>query len=128
MFVGAQLAHLGERAREAGQRSRAAFGFGTLPRLDVMAADDHFDLRQFALHRAGYAFDQRDAGGRRRIVRAIGGAALDARGPDRLGNVALGNAIGRQLPRRIGLVDQLAADLIAGVNPRRAIDALPGGG
>jgi hypothetical protein len=73
MFVGAQLAHLGERAREARQRPRAAFGFGALPGFDVMTADDHFDLRQFAFHRAGHALDQRDAGSGRWIVRAHGG-------------------------------------------------------
>jgi hypothetical protein len=44
MFVGAQLAHLGERACEARQRPRAAFGFGALRRLDVVTADDHLDL------------------------------------------------------------------------------------
>jgi hypothetical protein len=60
MFVGAQLAHLGERAREARQRAGAALGFGALRGLDVMTADDDFDLRQFALHRAGDALDQRD--------------------------------------------------------------------
>jgi hypothetical protein len=71
MFVGAQLAHLGERARETCQRSRAALSLGALAGLDVMAADDHLDLRQFALDRAGDALDQRDAGGVWRIAGAV---------------------------------------------------------
>jgi hypothetical protein len=128
MFVGAEFPHLGQRAREARQRACAAFGFGALRHLHVMTADDHLDLRQFALNCARDALDQRNTSGRRRIVGAIDSGALDARGGNRLGNVALGNAIGRQLPRRIGLVDQRAADLIAGVNPRGAIDAVPSGG
>ena len=45
MFVGAQLAHLGQRARETRQRPSATFGLGALLWLDVMAADDDFDLR-----------------------------------------------------------------------------------
>lgn len=75
MFVGAELAHFGECAREACQRPRPAFRFGALARLDVMAADDDFDLRQFALHRARDALDQRDAGGRWRIIHAVDGGA-----------------------------------------------------
>jgi hypothetical protein len=75
MFVGAQLAHLGQRARETRQRPRATFGLGALLWLDVMAADDDFDLRQFPLDRAGDAFDQRDARSRRRIVGALSGGA-----------------------------------------------------
>ena len=45
LFVGTKLAHLGQRARETRQRPRAALGFGALPGLDMMAADDDFDLR-----------------------------------------------------------------------------------
>jgi len=126
MFVGAQFTHLGQRAREARERPGAAFGFGAQRGLDVMTADNDFDLRQFALNRAGDALDQRDAGGRRRIVHAIGSVALGACG-ERLCNVALRNTLGRQLPWRIGLVDQRTADLIAGVDSCRAIDAATGG-
>jgi hypothetical protein len=75
VFVGTQLAHLGKRAREACERPRAAFRFGAPRRVDVTAADDDFDLRQFTLNRAGDTLDQRDAGGRRRIVGAIDSGA-----------------------------------------------------
>jgi hypothetical protein len=75
MFVGAEFPHLGQRAREASQRPRASLGFGAPRRVDVAAADDHLDLRQLALHGASDALDQRDAGGRRRIAGALGGAA-----------------------------------------------------
>jgi hypothetical protein len=75
MFIGAQLAHLGERTRQACQRAGAAFGFGASCRVDMMAADDHLDLRQFALDGAGDALDQRDAGGIGRIVQTIHGGA-----------------------------------------------------
>jgi hypothetical protein len=98
MFVGAQLAHFGERARERSKRARAALGFGTLPGIDVMAADDHLDLRQFAFDRAGDALDQRDAGGRRRI-----GGALDRGAP------------AQHLP----FVDRGARDLVVGIDRDR---------
>jgi hypothetical protein len=81
MFVGAQLAHLGERSGQTCQRPRAAFRFGAPRRVDVVAADDHLDLRQFALDGAGDAFDQRDAGGGRRIIEAIDGSAPAAHLP-----------------------------------------------
>jgi hypothetical protein len=76
MFVGAQLAHFGERARETCQRARPAFGFGALPGFDVVAADDPLDLRQLALDGACDTLDQRRTGGRRRI-----GGALDRGAP-----------------------------------------------
>ncbi|HEV7410935.1 MAG TPA: hypothetical protein VGO01_20830 [Bradyrhizobium sp.] len=73
MFVGAEFPHLGERAREARQRARAAFRFGAPRRVDVATPDDHFDLRQFTLDGAGDALDQRDTCSGWRVIDALGG-------------------------------------------------------
>jgi hypothetical protein len=81
MFVGAQLAHLGQRAREACQRPRTALGFGALRPIDMAAADDDFDLRQFPLYGAGDALDQREPDRRRRIAEAMDRAAPAAHLP-----------------------------------------------
>ena len=100
MFVGAELAHFGERAGEARQRAGAALGFGALLRLDVMAADDHLDLRQFALHRARDALDQRNPNRLRRI-----GGTIDrgtASGPLPLADAGLRRLIRRLDRNRLG--------------------------
>ncbi|HJU56652.1 MAG TPA: FAD-binding protein [Pyrinomonadaceae bacterium] len=124
LLPGAQPRHFAERAREAGQRTGAAFRLGALMRFEMTAADDYLDQRQLALDRTRHPFDQPRAGCGRRIIETLDRGALDARArfilaPGGSARPLLLHRRGRRLVLRIDCNRRRIVDVVRGGDHRR---------